>query len=248
MVGMSSPASPPTRREFIVPLVLSALTCGLYFLFQVISISLYPGDYNIARDYISSGGSPDGNPDGFIVWMVGHVLYGICMGLLLWVDYQKVRGLQPERLKGSRGVVVTGLVFSSVSVVGWLLMGTVPNFHGEGYRVMHGVNAALLLGGYHLGMIYWSITLLHTPSVPKSFSRTVMGLTLAAPIGFIASQAYNLLSGIGLGPAIDGTGAWFLTIPFWEWMVMFGITAAFVVMSLGLKANAGLAPRNMAKE
>lgn len=82
---------------------------------------------------------------GFVVWMVGNVLYGICK-----LDYQKVRRLQPERLLGPRGVLMTGLVFLSISVVGWLLMGTVPNFHGIGFRVMHGVNAGLFLGGYHL--------------------------------------------------------------------------------------------------
>ncbi len=70
-----------------------------------------------------------------------------------------------------------------------------------------------------------------------------MVIALSCYPGFIASQAFNLISGLGLEGAIDGTEAWYLTIPFWEWMVMFGITTAFVVMGLRLKDSPGSSPR-----
>jgi hypothetical protein len=242
MIHMHSPNLSPSRHSFVVPLILYVFMCGSYFLCQVIALSHYP-DYSITKDYISSGGSPYGNPDGWQVWMVGHVLYGIFMGILVWFISRRMHSLQPEGLRGPKSVFQIGRLFLYISVIGWVLMGLVPNWHGDGWKVMHGVNAALLLGGYHLGIIQWSIILLHTRNVSKNFSRIVMGLTLAAPIGFIASQTFNLLSGIGLEGAIDGSGAWYLTIPFWEWMVMFGISGAFVVMGLGLKVNPGNIPR-----
>ena len=102
---------------------------------------------------------------------------------------------------------------------------------------MHGVLAFCLMGGHFLGLFFWSLNLLHSPEVPKTYARITTGLMLAGPLIFLFSQASNLISGRGFEDAIAGEGPWYSTIPFCQWMLMFGIYGAFVWMSVGLKAK-----------
>lgn len=213
-------------------LFLSMVMMCSYFICIIIAVSYFPG-YTIYQNYISDGGSPYANPEGWKIWMVGHVLNGIFMLFIVRLDSKKMITFQPK-IENPTRTYQHGKNALYLSSIGFIFMGLVPNWHGVIWDIFHGIFAFFILGGYYIGMLSWSRYMRYTEEISKPFSKTITGITLFAPLGTFIALIIVLFLEDGILNAINGEGIWILTVPFWEWMLMFGSYSAFVIMSIKL--------------
>jgi hypothetical membrane protein len=223
------------KLNIFLPIILAGSMTLVYYLCIIIAVSFYPGGFTIARNYISDGGNPNANPDGWLIWMAGHVLNGIIMGFLVRVNTKNMQYLQPKNMKDPQKTYQHGKVALYMSAVGFVFMGLVPAWHGAIWDVFHGIFATFIMGGLILGMWSWGRYIRYVPDLSRIYVGIITCLAFAGPIIGAISQGYNLLSGNGFEDAIMGVGSWFLTMPFVEWMLMFSYYGAFIVLSFGLK-------------
>lgn len=203
-----------------------------YFICIIIAVSYFPG-YTIYQNYISDGGSPYANPEGWKIWMVGHVLNGVFMLFIVQLDSRIMKSFQPK-IENPVKTYKHGKNGLYLSSIGFIFMGLVPNWYGTLWDIFHGIFAFFILGGYYIGMLSWSRYLRYAEEIPKRFSKSITGMTLFAPLGTFFAIIINLFIEEGFLNAINGEGIWILTVPFWEWMLMFGSYFAFVIMSIKL--------------
>jgi hypothetical protein len=223
------------KLNIFLPIILAVSMTLVYYLCIIIAVSFYPSVFTIAQNYISDGGSPNANPNGWLIWMAGHVLNGIIMGFLVRVNAKNLQYLQPKNMKDPQRTYQHGKITLYMSAVGFVFMGLVPAWQGAIWDAFHGIFATFILGGLILGMWSWSRYVRYVPDLSKIYGGIITFLSFAGPIIGLISQSYNILSGNGFEDATMGIGPWFLTMPFVEWMLMFSSYGAFIILSLGLK-------------
>lgn len=209
-----------------VCLPLMALT---YWILQLISIAVFPGDFGLSTHYISNIGNPYTNPQGWLIWSIGHSLNGVFMiPAVLYISREIAPDPSSPRSL-SRGYSA-GKRFLLICAIGWILMGALPQFTSQFLSFMHGVNAILILGGFYFGMFSWGFYILRQPSFPKWKGWIVNLVAYAVPAGFLIIFGWGSTVGLGLTESINGNCPWFFRIQLWEWLMMFFIYADFLIL------------------
>lgn len=198
--------------------ILIPLMVVLYFGFLYLSSLTFPG-YTIWKYYISNMGHPERNPDGWIIWSIGHLINGICiiiLGFYLYSKANEIRLFFDGKFKTSK----YGSIFACISGLGFILMCLIPQYQGlDGY---HAMNALLLIGGLYLSFIFWNLTIWQLKKIKKMFKIFFTMFSVFAPSGFILSSLISFVLYGSLGACSDGSCFWLLTMQFWEWMILIG--------------------------
>jgi len=216
-------------RRFAISVQLPMMI-GLYVILMIIAVSFFPGGYNITKHYISNGGNLYRNPDGWIIWMVAHVLYGIFMIPLVGYAEKNLIGMNPIPSERNLPMYKRGKKLLFISTIGWILMGSIPQYRGEVWSFLHAMNAILLLGGSFFGLFHWDAFLLRSPQISKKAARLITTLSFSGFILILFGIIVGFITGITIDDYLTGEVPWFLKIMFWEWLLLITIMLTFSML------------------
>lgn len=200
--------------SYFIPLFISSLTVPTY---------------TMATEYISNYGSPYGNPDGWVIWSVAHLLNGALMiPMVYYISLHRGAIFDTTHPRFER-LFKFGRLMMYTSAVGWIFMFVFPQYHGLFWNFMHGLNAVMLLGGEYLGLIFWGFLHLKAKQVKRSGKALAILFGWFAPAGFLLFQSMRLILGIPFDTP-ERDLLWIFTIPTWEWALMIGGFAAVIEM------------------
>ncbi len=200
--------------------VLGPLSIIIFSVFIGISWILYP-NYNWTQMDISYLGHPERNPAGWIFWGLGLILTGIIMF--------SISGYIKQRISSIFGIHATiGVLFFYLSSIGMILLGAVPQGQLEVLETLHVTQAVFAFGGLYLGTWTFCIHMLKK----EEFRKKAIIMTILAfgtSVGLALTQSIRILA---LPP--DSPIPWILNFSLWEWLLLFGIFGAFVVLLFNL--------------
>lgn len=182
----------------------------------IIARIFYP-TFTMTRMFISAMGDPQDNPIGYIPWSIGHVIVGITMIPMVGYLKNKLSSLDEKSIRWAT-------IFFYIACIGVLGLGAIPQYPGDFFTIIHGVNAGLLIGGIHFGLWLTTITLIKNKTL-RTQSGVIFGLSLVGICGLIITQLIVLLT-VGF----DGYFPFYLDLHFWEWIMMCFFFGAFLLL------------------
>ena len=217
----------------------------LYFGLLAISSLTFPG-YTITHYYISNMGSPYLNPDGWIIWSIAHGFYGLFMIPAVQYTHHTIKAkldtstsrdtqTSTDDSKFNQKLLTLGRLLLIISAIGWLLMCFVPQYKGWG--TAHAINAVLLLGGYYFGILFITWLVNRAKIISKKIIRAILFFWVFAPCAILITQLIRIGLGIPIIDSTNNNSLWFINVSTWEWMMLFTIYMAFIILIAGLKES-----------
>jgi hypothetical protein len=199
---------------------LGPLSLVIFAVFIGISWILYP-NYNFIQMDVSYLGHPERNPLGWIFWSFGLVLTGIIMLSITGYIYQRLSSIFGIHTK-------IGVLFFYLSSIGMILLGSIPQGQAEIVKTLHVVHAVFAFGGLYLGTWTFCIHMLKKEEFKKK-ARVMTVLAFGVTIGLALTQIISILA----FPESSQI-PWILEFSLWEWLLLFGIFGAFVILLFNL--------------
>ena len=199
---------------------LGPLSIIIFAVFIGISWVLYP-DYNWTQMDISYLGHPEKNIDGWFFWGIGLVLTGIIMFT--------IAGHINHRLSDIFGIhTKIGTLFFYLSAIGMILLGAIPQGQEDILKNLHIVHAVLAFGGLYLGTWTFCIHMLKKEEFRKKAIIMAL-LVFGISAGLVLTQIIRILA----FPSRTDV-PWILDFSLWEWLLLFGIFGAFIILLFNL--------------
>jgi hypothetical protein len=222
-------------------LIITTLAAGMVF----------PTAYDWRYMAISALGSPEDNPAGF--WLMS--LNGVCLCVLLI----PVIGFIHRHLRViCRGMAGLGTVFASIGVVGLTLTSVLVGSTMLGSRTHENLALAAFLG-FLFALFFWGFPLIKDRIPRYHGKRQFDGRLMAIATVMMWVIVIGMATGLGLEdllygnvPGLGNVGIeWidpyhpdfvipmpvWVSFPFWEWLLFWGMLACFVMIVMMLPAT-----------
>lgn len=196
-------------------IVISIYTL-IFILFISISWILYP-NFDFTEDDISALGHPQQNPEGWMFWSIGMIITGIIS--LFFALEIKDQMINEYHRNGK--ISLTFLFLASFGIIG---LGAVPQFSGDIFYFLHIFHAILGFGGLYLGTWFMILPFSKNEETRKK-SHIMLLMGFGIPICFLIFQGIKISL-----YQVKNPGIWYLNFSFWEWMLLFGIFIAYLIL------------------
>lgn len=201
----------PPRVLRIHLLLAAAVFGGLVYA----AFAAFPG-YSMTVHTISALGNPEANPAGW--WLFSLAVWAQAAVNLPFFMFAR-RVIAPRAPRAATLVAATTLVISAGLVVLGFFPENPPNVPG------HIVGASLAFGGFFaMAPLTWHGTLVAARDAPAGRRKFLTVVTVINTVAF-----FGICIAAITGIALDTS-----TLPFWEWMYMFGIGAYMLLLEIAI--------------
>ncbi len=215
-----------TITHYLIP-----LSIGLFISFLIIARLLFPYiesyPYHWTTSMISRLGWPEVNTTGWIFFSLAFIFLGTFSIPLIAYFYRRF-----SDLNRTAGAIIR--IFMLCFTLSLILLGAIPNFESENniFKIIHGINAGVLIGGGSL-MVLICLILISKTYFTKGQNEFGTSGKLVIPyisIGIWGALCIAMLfisiSRIDMSFAHyvhDPSTPLLLSPPMWEWLTMFSL-------------------------
>ncbi len=215
----------PARYALPYLILVYAIFIGLI----LVSVSLYPGDYSFLTNAVSNLGDPLLNPfPGWLFFSVALWSFGFLAMPIFLYQFRRLLACQ-------RHFAILFIVLSSIACAGSVGVG----FFTEVYATFgaHVVCAVMVFGGlFFAAIVSWVPCLAGAVrSQPRPVRNARLAITIVQMI--VVATTATVTGTVFAQEEIHGiVGVGFLSITFWEWMLLFciGIHAFLLTANVNL--------------